>query len=419
VPPVIDSIRPLTINAGIFDTLYIYGSNFGGNEGEVLFSEADSMISNLPLVDAEPIDVDWSDNLIKVMMFSANDDDRTPGGGRVMVIKDNLLGEFTTSTEIFEIEFAITNYRDNITNQSVLPIIVDNIGTDTFGFQLHEDILITSDTADAIREVLKQWRCISGINWNLSNIPSTTKRLNDGINAVSFAKHSDNLIDSSTLAYVLYYSTNNNSCIYNRNSYVFVNEIDVVLNGYNYDWFITSNINQIDTTKADFWTVALHEFGHAHMFEHINIDPTDTTTMYPFYPEEGIIRFIDNPTKWGADWIMDSIEIISPNCGAAITRTFQGCITSSNEILEKQGFKLYPNPTNEFAIIEFENLDKPQPYYLTIFDIQGRVVFQENQNATYGHNQRQLYEVSSFSSGMYFVQLRIGNQTLSSKLIKL
>ena len=419
VPPVIDSIRPLTINAGIFDTLYIYGSNFGGNEGEVLFSEADSMISNLPLVDAEPIDVDWSDNLIKVMMFSANDDDRTPGGGRVMVIKDNLLGEFTTSTEIFEIEFAITNYRDNITNQSVLPIIVDNIGTDTFGFQLHEDILITSDTADAIREVLKQWRCISGINWNLSNIPSTTKRLNDGINAVSFAKHSDNLIDSSTLAYVLYYSTNNNSCIYNGNSYVFVNEIDVVFNGYNYDWFITSNINQIDTTKADFWTVALHEFGHAHMFEHINIDPTDTTTMYPFYPEEGIIRFIDNPTKWGADWIMDSIEIISPNCGAAITRTFQGCITSSNEILEKQGFKLYPNPTNEFAIIEFENLDKPQPYYLTIFDIQGRVVFQENQNATYGHNQRQLYEVSSFSSGMYFVQLRIGNQTLSSKLIKL
>ena len=69
-------------------------------------------------------------------------------------------------------------------------------------------------------------------------------------------------------------------------------------------------------------------------------------------------------------------------------------------------------------ILEYENIDKTQPYYLTIYDINGRIVHQENEQANYGHNLLYIEEVGELSQGMYFIQLRFGNQTYSSKLIK-
>jgi hypothetical protein len=418
VPPVIDSIRPLTLNAGIFDTLYIYGSNFGNSEGEVLFNDADAIINNFPSIAAETIDVDWSDNLIKVMLFSSNNNGEVPGSGKVMVIKDNLLAEFTTSNEVLKIDFALTNYR-NPAGEAILPTLIDATQSDTFKFQLHESITFNSDTADAVKNILKQWRCVSGINWKLSQIPTTSKGLGDNINSFYFASATDNLIDSTALGITLVYSrdplANLYYCNYNNNTYVYIEEVDVIFNGFDYDWFFTTNPNQSDTTKADFWTIGLHEFGHAHLFEHVNLD---TSTLTPFLPIEAIYRVIDEPTKFGAEWIMDSIEVISPHCGGDITRTYQGCLTSTNKIIQENSFKLYPNPTNEYVILEYENIDKTQPYYLTIYDINGRIVHQENEQANYGHNLLYIEEVGELSQGMYFIQLRFGNQTYSSKLIK-
>ena len=420
VPPVIDSIRPLNINAGIFDTLYIYGEHFDTTKGIILFNNSDKPISTAINVQADDIDVSWSDTLIKVMMFSNNGNfnDNIPGSGKIRILKGTTF-EQTTSNETLIIGYTVSNFRDINTNQSILPILIDQTASDTFKFQLNDEISLNSDTADVIREALGQWRCVSGINWKLSDVPTNKKEEGDNINSISFTDDSLLIPPSYTWQTSLYYESsvgNTNYCNYNNQRYVFINEVDLLVNGYNFDWFVTTNPNQIDTTKSDFWTIALHELGHAHLLEHINLD---TITMTPLLSDSAVFRIIDNNSQNGAIWIMDSIEIISAHCGGEIARTYQGCLTSTNQIVKENGFKIYPNPTNEFVTVEFENFDKTQPYHLTIFDIQGKVIFQENQNANYGYNQIQLYKISSLSSGMYFIQLRIGNQILSSKLIKL
>ncbi|MFK7948746.1 MAG: cytochrome c peroxidase [Saprospiraceae bacterium] len=83
----------------------------------------------------------------------------------------------------------------------------------------------------------------------------------------------------------------------------------------------------------------------------------------------------------------------------------------------KNNLTIYPNPTNDYVTITFENLNNEATYFLTILDIQGKVVFQENQTATFGQNKKHLYEIASFRSGIYFIQLKVGSQILSSKFV--
>jgi len=422
VPPVIDSIRPLKISAGTFDTLYIYGNNFGVDEGSVIFQAADDVIGTPPTTVASPVDVDWSDNLIKVMMFSTNLDFEVPGSGQILV-KKAISNDSTLTNDTLLIEYTITNYRDSTTDLSLLPVLIDITASDTFKFQLNNAITLTSDTADVIRTALEQWRCVSGINWKLSDIPTNSDYIRDNINSISFASNDLNIDSSVTWQTLIYFldptNTYWNYCNFNNQKYVYINEIDLLVNGFDMDWFMTNNPNQTNTSKADFWTIALHELGHAHLFEHINIDTSiSVNTMFPYHQLTDVIRFIDAPTKIGADWIMDTIEVVSPHCGGRISRTTQGCLTSTNPIIEKNNFKLYPNPTNEFIILALDNLDRQQSCYIRIFDVHGRLLFENEEPLKYGENIIYLNEVSSFSTGIYFVQLRVGNESLSSKLIK-
>jgi len=422
VPPVIDSIRPLKISAGTFDTLYI-GNNFGLDEGSIIFQAADDIIGTAPNTVASPIDVDWSDNLIKVMMFSTNLDFEVPGSGQVLV-KKAISNDSTLTSETLLIEYTITNYRDSTTDLSLLPILIDGTASDTFKFQLNNAITLASDTADVIRTSLEQWRCVSGINWKLSDISTNSDYDRDYINSISFASNDLDIDSSVTWQTLIYFldttiNSNWNYCNYNNQKYVFIDEIDLLVNGFDMDWFMTTNSNQTNTNKADFWTIALHELGHVHLFEHINIDTSiSVNTMFPYHQLTDVIRFIDAPTKIDADWIMDSIEVVSSHCGGRISRTTQGCLTSTNPIIENNSFNLYPNPTNEFVILAFDNLDRQQSCYIRIFDVHGRLLFENEELLKYGENIIYLNEVGSFNTGIYFIQLRIGNKILSSKLIK-
>lgn len=418
ISPVIDSIRPIFINAGIFDTLYIYGNDFGNIKGEVFFANANKHYGTPLLTKAEDIDVSWSDNLIKVMLFSTNSNRETPSNGHVK-IKKAITNDSTTSNDLLIVGFSIRNYRDNITNQSILPVLIDNDNTNSFKFRLHQTITPNSDTADIIRNVLKQWRCKSGVNWELLNQTTNNIILRDYISTIYFTG-TNLIIDSTTYALTFSFSfdstTTTNSCIHNNQKYIYIEEVDMIFNGSNFDWFMTTNSNFTDSTKVDFWTVALHEFGHAHTLGHINLDLP--STMYTFREDDDVSREIDIYSEFGAFWIMDTIELVSPNCGGAIIRNYTGCITSTNEVIEDYRFKIYPNPTNTYVVVEFENLQNYHNGTLTIYDIYGQKVYQTVESITYGLNTKQIHEISNFNSGLYLVQLTIGDQILSSKLIK-
>lgn len=88
-----------------------------------------------------------------------------------------------------------------------------------------------------------------------------------------------------------------------------------------------------------------------------------------------------------------------------------------NEFENALGLSIYPNPTSSSANVEFTS-----PYdakvNIVVYDVTGRVVEENASNATAGVNSK--YTVNSsntFSSGIYFITLSVGNNKLTKKLI--
>ena len=81
--------------------------------------------------------------------------------------------------------------------------------------------------------------------------------------------------------------------------------------------------------------------------------------------------------------------------------------------LRSETAQIYPNPANNLINIKFDNLDKFQIYLL---DISGRVLGQTN-----GQAGKAILETSSYSNGLYFIQIQgteIKNQTYKVILSK-
>jgi hypothetical protein len=84
--------------------------------------------------------------------------------------------------------------------------------------------------------------------------------------------------------------------------------------------------------------------------------------------------------------------------------------TPENQISQLQ---IFPNPTENTLNLKLSN----QPIQeIVVFDLQGRVIFQENKSCTSNNSQ---IDVSDFSNGIYIVQVMSAQGIVSSsKFIK-
>jgi hypothetical protein len=88
---------------------------------------------------------------------------------------------------------------------------------------------------------------------------------------------------------------------------------------------------------------------------------------------------------------------------------FYSDITASTNDISKEILSIYPNPfTNELII----NLPTQENIDLTLFDIQGRKVFNRIVLSTEKIN------VSSLENGVYFYEITVSNQQFKGKLVK-
>lgn len=79
-------------------------------------------------------------------------------------------------------------------------------------------------------------------------------------------------------------------------------------------------------------------------------------------------------------------------------------------------FELYPNPTREKLQVLY-SLNKYSPMQIHIYDMQGKLLFnQNNNNASLGNNVETI-DVSNFAKGIYILQLNTNEGTISSKFI--
>ena len=90
--------------------------------------------------------------------------------------------------------------------------------------------------------------------------------------------------------------------------------------------------------------------------------------------------------------------------------TIKACTTDMNEIVKNNETLFYPNPTNNFFVIETNSTEKQT---LQIFDVRGKLVL--NQTISNRAN----IDMSSLSDGVYNVNLITNNGIVNKRIVKL
>ncbi|MCK5775867.1 MAG: T9SS type A sorting domain-containing protein [Bacteroidales bacterium] len=90
----------------------------------------------------------------------------------------------------------------------------------------------------------------------------------------------------------------------------------------------------------------------------------------------------------------------------------------NEDFIKTQSFSLFPNPTASYLNIQFE-LKEISDYELKIYDLNGRLVYQDFAKATFGLNHLEI-NTKEWQNGYYFCDIIIqGNSALRQKMVVL
>ena len=90
----------------------------------------------------------------------------------------------------------------------------------------------------------------------------------------------------------------------------------------------------------------------------------------------------------------------------------EAAVALSLESLHKLSFKLYPNPAKDMVTVTLsQNILNTTD--ISLIDIQGKTINIPKKE----FNSTVELDVSSLNSGMYFIQLRSGNNIITEKLV--
>jgi len=304
--PVISSFSPSSITAGTQSELTISGSNFGssaGASGAVRFSNSNASSGYF---DSEAFDlVSWSDNEIVVQVPSRTFSGGCAGTGTIQVRND--MNETGTSSGALTVEYAHSNVLDNDGIKYQPRLTEDNgDGGMTFTFSTSLCSSGNQDAANAFARALRDWRCISGVNWEISASTTTSSSIsNDGVNIITFDVGSPlggGILGQTTSRY--------NACLSSGWNWR-VTEIDVNMNN-SFTWYYCDNPSpsNMPPNSFDFQSVALHELGHGHQLSHL-IDPT--AVMHRSIANNTIKRTLNLNEQAGADY---ALNLPANPCGA-------------------------------------------------------------------------------------------------------
>lgn len=129
----------------------------------------------------------------------------------------------------------------------------------------------------------------------------------------------------------------------------------------------------------------------------------------------------------------------NPNAKIAIAGTFQGAISlpiatpspvsngftdiflvgitmplvSSETVKNSMDFKIFPNPTNDFLTLDFQNVQTVKPIKINIINTLGQI-----QKTVFIENKLSQIDLSNLESGIYFLSIEIENEVLVKPILK-
>ncbi|GAB3635310.1 hypothetical protein GCM10027422_09000 [Hymenobacter arcticus] len=258
--PTISGFSPAQTTAGTGVVLTIRGSGFGSSQGSggVDFRNADDGGATTTRALARDY-LSWTDTQIQLRVPSLASGGHPAGTGPVTVTAAD--GTAATTATALVIIYALANIDNTTGTFTDRPNHVATNATGGLTFRLAPNFRSNAPAVAAWQRALTQWRCTSGINWELGADAAANTIALDQTNAIAF--------DDGTLpARVLGRTTSYYSGCYNAQGEVvfYVSEID--------QQFATSLPFQLGPARPgagqyDFESVAVHELGHAQQLSHL------------------------------------------------------------------------------------------------------------------------------------------------------
>jgi hypothetical protein len=88
---------------------------------------------------------------------------------------------------------------------------------------------------------------------------------------------------------------------------------------------------------------------------------------------------------------------------------------SVEDLVNENSISIYPNPTKESSTISF-NLNESSQVTMEVYNTMGSMVFTNGTEVMSPGNQKLIFNGSELPSGMYFVNLTVGDQVITKKI---
>lgn len=420
--PVIDSIRPLQVTAGTRTELSIYGHGFLAGKGVVYFRDANTGGVTEMMCDTADVK-EWTDTLIRVWVPSIGALPLLSGiAGTGFVKMENAAGDTARSLETLQVMFGIRNVRNE---DSLFPIGVARFAslfdldaytpTDTSGgytFRFSQSFSANDSAVAVFRRSLQQWRCATGVNFKVGADTSLNVLMNDFVNIVRWDDFPDTLPAGRLALTRLYFV----DCVDGSEHAYQISEIDFTFNR-NFPW--NFDTTAVPPTQVDFYSVSLHEIGHAHGLTHV----IDNNELMDYNIDIGQrSASISIQSLEGGTWMMDSSTVARGNCYdpmAAVAANDCETLPVAPSLEDGLRLRLYPNPTTATVFVELMGANAIHEIDCRLMDAAGNCIATSRFSMRRMSSTTYVVDLSDLPSGLYFARMHIGKVQSCQKIMKM
>lgn len=427
----IHDVHPLEVVAGNESTLTITGLGFGDTYGSVYFKNAD-IGGNGYFEALQTQIVSWTDTEIIV---------EVPGnaGTGVVIVQ---VGESTTYVQApsITVTHAFLTLQHTDTSFQVRngeraeypihhiggfhPLIVDPLGNfseNAYVFTYNEDFIDNTSAVLSFEDGFDEIVCNSGIRFEINDqttIPNTQEL--ESLNVIAFDSISEGTLGHTIGRFAGAYIDCNviekvdepNDTICADIFWVF-SEIDFVFNNQiSWDFDLDGNTA---LTEYDFNAVARHEIGHAAGLGHV----INEDEIMHYSSGKGSLAYLLSDPIYSpvTDKINTDIEAVMKNINLGILAPdFSECYTFLDINTYNPSLPLveiYPNPTVDYLYISMQ-----QPIQtFDMFTVNGEKVTGAIETKELNSSDWRL-NLSSLSSGIYFLILQVDDKTYTQRIVK-
>lgn len=434
---IISGYSPSPVRGGTGDIITITGAGFGATQGGGYVEMANADDGGATMVTLNTMDIQsWSDNLITIKVPSfvydpLNTSNRAvPGSGAIVV--HNSLGDMASTDPYFQIMYSVSNTLLLSPNAKVRTIRWSTAADSSLLFQMNTSVpALNSQSESCISKAMRDWTCNTGYPFVLGTAPYTSNN--------SFLQDNQSIISLGTVSNPAFVMETKNweftdACVNNTTSEVFVFcfETDIRINSsltsiFTYDTSFTQNI---PSGNFDFYSVILHELGHAHLLKHVNT----VQSMLYYFVNTGLIAASSRQVYLWIDDInggqhvsgISASPIVISVCtypAAAVPIGLDSpsnCAGTSNDIegySNISGLTAYPNPTSADLTISF-NLESQKDISIIAYDLMGKLVISDLYPSQIPGTNSYTVDLNNVAAGSYIVEIKVGNEHIYLRIVR-